>query len=62
MVLRFKGGSNAFKVKRARPKVRVAGKFSGHEEDCHVCHGTGKDHGKTCGHCHGTGHEPDDHH
>lgn len=38
--------------------LRAAKKLNGHEEDCHVCHGTGKDHGKTCGHCHGTGHEP----
>ena len=60
MGLRFKGGSTGSlktTTKRLRTKVKVVN-ASGHEDDCHVCHGTGKDHGHECGNCHGTGHEP----
>mgnify|MGYP003386245582 CR=1 FL=1 len=61
MALKFKGSSaGSLTSKRARAKVKL-GKMSGHEEDCHVCHGSGKDHGHTCDHCHGTGHEPHGH-
>jgi DnaJ-class molecular chaperone len=61
MGLKFKGGAGALKTNRLRPKVRVVKASDGDDEPCHVCHGSGKDHGKTCGHCHGTGHEPDHH-
>jgi len=63
MVLRFKGGSTGSlkTTKILRPKLKGVKASHGHDEPCHVCHGSGKDHGHECGHCHGSGHEPEHH-